>query len=125
MITLRLIVCIHPPLVKTGYPFTDMLFRYHFINTINSTQSPMNFLSTHPFYIKEFNNSSYFTIIGNILLHSHCYYILKVVGEHESTGTKTQCYLTTFTKIPWKFHTPPPTGARIPSSVTILLKHSS
>ncbi len=28
-------------------------------------------------------------------------YILKVVGVHELSGTKTQCCLTTFAKIPW------------------------
>ncbi len=77
------------------------------------------------FHVKKFNNCPYFTIGGNVLLPSLYYYALKEVGVHESSGTKTQYWLTTFTKIPWKFHTFPLNDACIWSSVTLLLKHSS
>ncbi len=67
--TFWLMVCVCPHLVRMGYPFIDMPFWHQFIGTVNSTQSLMNFHLTHLFCVKKFNNSSYFTIGGHVLLH--------------------------------------------------------
>ncbi len=109
-------VCLSASLQNGLSIYGHVFSTHHFIGTINSIKSPLNFHTFHLFHVKKFNNSLYFTIGGKVLLYSHCYYVRKVVVVYESSGSKTQCCLTTFTKIPWKFHVLPPNGVFIWSS---------